>query len=548
MRVSSSSEVNLRDEPSLSGRRIGTAGPSDQFYALGRLSDNTWIRIIDEADAQFWIFADLVTVEGRIQDLPVLATPMPTQTSMPPLLVATPSPEATEILPLIGPRVPTERLFHISYPMPTYSNIVQPSLTVTVLDLNGQGLAGWRVEVEGFHDLVTDPQGRVRFGDITSSGFHNVRLKGPKGEDLPEQNGTKAAGVELNYHYQTYVIFQEVVTLATPTPAMPTATPEGGIWQREMVAVAIHPADPNIVVVVAKDGKAFRSISGGRPWEPINELRSVSGMIADQNNPGTFYAGTWNGVLKSTDGGASWVAKNAGLSGVNRLIQVVAIDPVNSNVLLAGLNKGGVYKSMDGAENWFASNQGMVSADIVAITYHPANTAIVYAGAASTTAPFRSLDGGSAWSQMEYYAVWGTFGVGTHGATPGSVFLGVFSDRASIVRNNEAGQGDAAHWFDLGKGLPFQLKYGPLVIAPSDANRMYVGTGWYTYGNSNGIYYSHNGGQSWAAGRGLLAGPDGKAPYVQDIAVHPHDANIVYAATGTGLYKSADSAQTWQMQ
>ena len=375
-----------------------------------------------------------------------------------------------------------------------------------------------------------------------------MRLKGPKGEDLPERNGTKAAGVELNHHRETYVVFQETVTLATATPAPPAATPEGRMWQREMVAVAIHPTDPAIVVAVAKDGRAFRSVNGGPPWEPINDLRSVSGMTADRQNPGAFYAGTWNGVLKSTDGGATWTAKNSGLSGLNTVLQVIAIEPVNSNVLLAGLNKGGVYKSTDGAENWIPSNQGMVSADVVAIAYHPTNTAIVYAGAADTTAPFRSLDGGATWQMMEYYAVWGTFGIATHAAAPDAVFLGVFSDRGSVVRNNEAGQGDAAHWIGLGNGLPLQLKYGPLVIAPSDVNRMYIGTGWSTYGNSNGIYHSSSGGQRWAGGQGLTAGPDGQAPYVQDIAVHPNDANIAYAATGTGLYKSVDGGQTWHMQ
>ena len=172
----------------------------------------------------------------------------------------------------------------------------------------------------------------------------------------------------------------------------------------------------------------------------------------------------------------------------------------------------------------------------------------MYAGAADTTAPFRSLDGGATWQMMEYYAVWGTFGIATHAATPDAVFLGVFSDRGSVVRNNEAGQGDAAHWIGLGNGLPLQFKYVPLVMAPSDVNRMYIGTGGSTYGNSNGIYHSSSGGQRWAGGQGITAGPDGQAPYVQDIAVHPNDANIAYAATGTGLYKSVDGGQTWHMQ
>src|SRR3990172_6307276 len=49
-------------------------------------------------------------------------------------------------------------------------------------------------------------------------------------------------------------------------------------------------------------------------------------------DPQVMFAGTWGaGVFKSTNGGATWVQTNAGLSGL--LINALAVDPKNPDVV-----------------------------------------------------------------------------------------------------------------------------------------------------------------------------------------------------------------------
>ena len=66
------------------------------------------------------------------------------------------------------------------------------------------------------------------------------------------------------------------------------------------------------------------------------------------------YAGTVDGVFKTTDGGASWSAANTGLpvdvdTGLTEGIRPVALDPTNPRTVYAGTAEG-VFKTTDGAE------------------------------------------------------------------------------------------------------------------------------------------------------------------------------------------------------
>jgi len=81
------------------------------------------------------------------------------------------------------------------------------------------------------------------------------------------------------------------------------------------------------------------------------EPRSVSipsrrsqqgGERDDPSAPATLYAGTGGGVFKSSNGGQSWTAVNAGLT--NTYVITLAIDPSAPATLYAGTNSGGVFR------------------------------------------------------------------------------------------------------------------------------------------------------------------------------------------------------------
>ena len=77
-------------------------------------------------------------------------------------------------------------------------------------------------------------------------------------------------------------------------------------------------------------------------------------LVVSSLAPPTLYAGTGSsGVFKSTDSGASWVAKNAGLTNLG--VAVLAIDPSHPATVYAGDISGNFFKSTDSGESWFTA-------------------------------------------------------------------------------------------------------------------------------------------------------------------------------------------------
>lgn len=75
--------------------------------------------------------------------------------------------------------------------------------------------------------------------------------------------------------------------------------------------------------------------------------RYVRALAIDPANSQISYSGTDDGLYKSTNGGASWIAVNNGLSwvggGLSQITLSLAIDPTNSQTIYAGTNGGGVF-------------------------------------------------------------------------------------------------------------------------------------------------------------------------------------------------------------
>jgi hypothetical protein len=64
-------------------------------------------------------------------------------------------------------------------------------------------------------------------------------------------------------------------------------------------------------------------------------------LAIDPNMRRTLYAGSEAGVFKSTDGGSTWNALNAGVTTTG--VQALAIDPLEPRRVYAGTSGGGVF-------------------------------------------------------------------------------------------------------------------------------------------------------------------------------------------------------------
>ena len=95
---------------------------------------------------------------------------------------------------------------------------------------------------------------------------------------------------------------------------------------------------------------------------------------------------------------------------------------------------------------------------------------------------------------------------------------------------------------DNASGLA-NLAIGAITLDPTNPDMVYAGAKGYGPGNyfGLGILKSVDAGNSWS----LIEPPQFQNQSTERIAVDPNNPNIVYAATSTGIAKSANAGQTW---
>ncbi len=210
-----------------------------------------------------------------------------------------------------------------------------------------------------------------------------------------------------------------------PSPMSESSTQDNGL----VTAIAVNPNNQNVIYLGTAQGGVWRSSDAGDTWTPLFDrqlslgIGEPAGIAIDPNNTDTVYVGTSSrvgsaepdtvgqpstGLFKSTDDGASWIAVGSGFPAgntgnatqfVGRAINVIIVDPANSNVLyLASVS--GVFTSADGGQNWTTATG--ISGDTRSLQLDlstPPGSRILHAGV-SGKGVFRSKNGGLAFTQV----------------------------------------------------------------------------------------------------------------------------------------------------
>lgn len=137
----------------------------------------------------------------------------------------------------------------------------------------------------------------------------------------------------------------------------------------------IHPAQPERMYAASTTGGIFRTLDGGRNWEPVADFLAslgIGAMAFDPSNPDILYAGTgfWYnsisqsnvhgsaprgaGIYRSADGGVNWTLLPAPEGNHFRFINQVVVSPRDSNRLYAATWTG-IWTSSDGGSTWASS-------------------------------------------------------------------------------------------------------------------------------------------------------------------------------------------------
>jgi photosystem II stability/assembly factor-like uncharacterized protein/methionine-rich copper-binding protein CopC len=304
-------------------------------------------------------------------------------------------------------------------------------------------------------------------------------------------------------------------------------------------SLAIDPKNTNVIYAGTDEG-VFKSTDGGAFWSAINNglqfCIGVPSLAIDPKNTNIIYAGTENeysirhsGIFKSTNGGAFWSVINNRLSfeGVSSL----AIDPKNTNIIYAGIYGDTVFKSTNGGASWSRIGTGVRHCWIYSLAIDPTNTQVIYAG--TDEGVFKSTDGGAFWSAINNGLIgWESTSVRSLAIDPKNtniIYAGIYD---TVFKSTNGG----ASWSLIGTGLTHSWIYS-LAIDPKNTNTIYVGMG-------NRAFKLTDGGSSWSQINNGL--PNG-LPYtdVRSLAIDPKNTNIIYAGTDEGVFKSADGGSSW---
>ncbi len=354
------------------------------------------------------------------------------------------------------------------------------------------------------------------------------------------------------------------------------------------------PSRPNEFYFGAVNGGVWKSIDGGRVWEPIFDsqpVASIGAIAVAPSAPDTVYVGSGestlrdsvgfgNGMYKSTDAGRTWT--HIGLADTQH-IGKIAVDPRDPNRLFVAAighlyapnPERGVFRSTDGGRSWQKVLFKNDDVGAVEVVIDPNNPQVVYAGLWNTRRPpwftyaptngpgggiFKSIDGGSTWVQLTSGLP--SDGIGRTGiaVTPSNsqrlyavVDCLVADPSAPPPPAPTAGRAAAA---PPGQGGFFRSDDAGATWARLSADQALWGRGWYfekvtvdpknadiVYVPNVAVSRSKDGGKTWVTLRGSPGGDDYHQAWVS-----PDDSNTMIVASDQGAIvtrnASADDPRT----
>jgi hypothetical protein len=301
-------------------------------------------------------------------------------------------------------------------------------------------------------------------------------------------------------------------------------------------------------------------------WEAVGPNDAALYVATDPSDPARVWAGTFDGLFGSTDGGSMWVERDNGLPDANGgqcTVQASAFDPDRPRQLYAGVGNRqnsfqgcGAFRGIGRGRRW--RSLGIDDQNVSALAFVSGRPDVLWAGTAGDGGDVR----GGIWKRVGHRPWTRTFSFldvdtditafATDPRDGDTVYAA--SNNEGVLKTTDGG----TSWTPANVGLPRFNFLGessptgafiftlPLVIDAHDPDTLYVGTLGFgsccidEVGIGGDAFTSHDGGATWSPSTSGLT-----ALNVLALVSDPTVAGTVYAGTTNGVFRSQDSGATW---
>jgi photosystem II stability/assembly factor-like uncharacterized protein len=304
--------------------------------------------------------------------------------------------------------------------------------------------------------------------------------------------------------------------------AVDSATWEHALKEPETYTVFVHPRDPNLVFAGTADG-VYRSTDGGATFKranfPDGKVQIWSFLPDPSDNKRMLAGGSPVSVYRSEDAGTSWkrmpnpaLPQHAKMPFDCRVMRF-ARHPSRPNEIYAVLEVSGVMRSTDGGESW-----NDCSTDLLRLAEQEPR---LRSKLVSDTEAEGMLDGHA---------------ICTSAADPDSVIIAV---RMGLFRSTDQGK----TWQDLRVDRFSPFTYGrDIKVAPLDPNTLYACLSVAASSKDGALYRSQDIGKTWQ--RFDKVQPHGT---LMSVCLHHGDPKQVYVAARYGeVFGTQDGGASWR--
>lgn len=329
----------------------------------------------------------------------------------------------------------------------------------------------------------------------------------------------------------------------------------GGVGRVNVIH--FDPVEPTLLYAGTAGGGLWKKDLAGGTWQPLTDnipAMSIADFAIDPTNNDVIYIATgdgygyeaswqadndfWGGVysagvLKSNDGGLTWLP--TGLSYEQQdllIIQRLIIHPENTNVLLAA-TRDGIYRTTNGGDTWTLVS----SAHCYDFAFNTADNNTIYAVGDKDV--LVTTDAGANWSILknDLYGSDDRMSIETTADNPDVIY--VFGPSATMKKSTNGGTTWTTPTSPSGDNTFYGYYDNVLGVSPLNQDLLFTG--------GLDITRSTNGGSSWSrksdwAGFG---GSDYVHADMKGFICSETDENTVYACNDGGVFMSTDKGNSW---